>query len=65
MIKYSNLPVFGQFDLPHLPLPGISRGRGGGADFAPPGFARGGGNLNKYKSKGGQIPPLASMCGRP
>jgi len=39
----SNLPVYRQFNLPHLPPPGISRG---------------GGNLNKYKSKGGQMPPL-------
>ena len=38
----SNLPVYRQFNLPHLP-PWHFQGR---ADFAPPGFARGG-ILNK------------------
>ena len=49
----SNLPVFGQFDLPSS---GISRG-GGRFCLNPPRLRQGGGNLNNKKSRGANAPP--------
>ena len=62
IMKYSNLPVFGQFDLPHLPPLAFP---GGGGRFCPLLASPAGGATLTNKNPGEQVPPLASICGRP